>query len=180
MKVLFTLFLCALIVGCDATDEQAANNYNKGNKFFQLKEFEIAEYYYDKIPSTSPLYAQAQQRIQIVGDSLKALIPPEAQGPQGNVSQIQLLDYSYTLDNTGRVPTHRISLQNNSPAHLESVVLEFTYYDSAGNPIQILKEEVDTPLYPQVQDVFKNIRPGELKAPFASCTIRILSANFDD
>jgi len=180
MKILFALFMCCIMIGCDASDDQAAANFNKGDKFFQLKEYEIAEYYYGKISSTSPLYDKAQEKIQQIDDSLRAQIPQKAEGPKGDVSQIDLLDYTTTPDNSGREPSHRISLRNNSPARLESVLLEFTYYDGAGNVIETLTKETDTPMYPQTQDVFKNIQPGELKAPFVSCSIRIISATFSD
>ncbi|MBW7887933.1 MAG: hypothetical protein H3C35_06185 [Bacteroidetes bacterium] len=64
MKKLFLCVILLVAAGCEDLDEDAPINFKKGIEFYKKGEYEIAEYYFDKIPEESPLYNSAQKRLQ--------------------------------------------------------------------------------------------------------------------
>ncbi len=173
-KLLFIFF--AILFGCTGTEEHASANLKKGDDFFAKKEYEVAEYYYEKIPEDSPIYTQAQKKLEAIAVIKKQWADKEVK--VADLSKIAMIDHTYQLDNVTQVPTHRLSLVNNTPRILESVTVEFSYFDKDGKEIQKLTVEVTTQMYENTQDVFKGISTGVLLRPFTTSTAKIVSAKF--
>ena len=57
------LFLILLLAGCGESVEDAPINLQKGNDFYIRGQYEVAEYYFEKIPEDSPLYPEAQEKL---------------------------------------------------------------------------------------------------------------------
>ena len=75
MKLLAAMMVAMLFIGCDNTPEQAADNLKKGDEYFAAQQYEVAEYYYDKIPDESPLYKEAQLKIDKISELQKSSLP---------------------------------------------------------------------------------------------------------
>jgi len=69
----FVLVLILLVFGCSDLGDQASANLKKGDEFFAKNEYEVAEYYYDKIPEESPFYRQARKKLNTSHIAAKAL-----------------------------------------------------------------------------------------------------------
>ena len=172
----FAFGLMLLIVGCSDPGEQAGSNLKKGDEFFAKNEYEIAEYYYEKIPEESPLYRQAQKKlneITVIKEHWKI-----GEADSAEVAQVVLVENKYNADNTSKVPIHTLTLLNNSRKKLGSVNIEFTYYNAAGGVIAVLVDEVKTPLGSNTQGVFDKVSPGILPDKFERCEARIINAHF--
>jgi hypothetical protein len=167
-----------LLAGCTADSDTSEKNYKRGNEYFDKKEYEIAEYYYEKVPEGTVFYAQAQKKILQITEIKR--VPELTVEEKVDITKITIIGQSFTIDYTGRVPTHRISIVNGTPRHLGSIILEITYLDASEKISGVLTTEVETPMFAKTQDVFKGIKPGIVKEPFTHCKIRITSARFED
>ena len=176
MKRICILFLCCALWGCESNSERATVNYQKGDKFFVKKEYDVAVYYFEMIPEDNPLYAQAQKKlaeIKKIHDGERIALKAET-----DISNITVLSQSFSTDKSGRIPMHKIRLRNESSHVLESVRMEITYVDGTGRTVDVLTCNVETAVYSHSDDWFPEIRPGMVKRPFADCQIRILTADF--
>ncbi|MCX6139116.1 MAG: hypothetical protein NTV54_16670 [Ignavibacteriales bacterium] len=176
MKKMLLLLVCCLFWGCESYSERATVNYQKGDKFFEMKEYDVAVYYFEMIPEDNPLYPQAKKKlaeIQKIHD-----IEREAINAATDVSNVSVLNQSFLADKSGRFPAHKVRLRNESSHVLKSVVLEFTYLDGMDHVVDVLKCGAETAIYSHNEDSFSDIRPGMVKRPFADCRVKVLSADF--
>lgn len=169
-------FLLIALIGCADTDENAAANLKKGNDFFEKQEYEVAEYYYERIPETSPLYNEAAKKLDVIAKIKKQWVEKEVS--PADLSKIIILEHTYQVDNVARIPNHRLSLVNNTDRVLQSIEVEFTYLDKTNKEIMKLVAEVRTPMFQNTQDVFKGIEPGFVKEEFATAKAKIVKARF--
>jgi hypothetical protein len=176
MKYVLTIIVAVLLVGCDSTSEQAPNNLKKGDQYFATKEYEVASYYYEKIPEDSPLYKEAQMKLQQIDDIEKGKLPKIS--AEDEARKVSVFDQSITSNALGKMPVHTVSLNNESVYKLVSVVLEFTYFDAGGNVIAVKRDKVVTPIPRKSQGTFKGIAPGVLDDPCTSSKVKVLSAEF--
>ncbi len=173
-KFIFSLLF--LLFGCSDPGDQASANLKKGDEFFAKNEYEVAEYYYDKIPEDSPFFRQAQKKLNIIASAKTKW--KVVQGDTVDISQVVLIENEYQTSNVSRLPIHSITLENKSWKRLESVNIEFTYFKETGTVIAKLIGSIETNLEPRTQRVFKNISPGTIQEQFVKCDARIVSANF--
>ncbi|MDP1678375.1 MAG: FxLYD domain-containing protein [Bacteroidota bacterium] len=172
----FILGLVLLVFGCSDPGDKASENLKKGDSFFEKNEYEVAEYYYDKIPEESPFYRQAQKKldaIALVKEQWK-IVASDSVG----ASKIILVENKYRTDSVSGAPIHTITLTNNSRRTVNSVNIEFTYYNQAGNVITTLVGDVKTSLEPNTRASFDDITPGTLQELFVKCDAKIISIHF--
>lgn len=172
----WVFYLLIALIGCADTDENAAANLKKGNDFFEKKEYEVAEYYYERIPETSPLYKEAAKKLDVIAKIKKQWVEKEV--APADLAKIIILEHTYQVDNVARIPNHRLSLVNNTDRVLQSIEVEFTYLDKSNKEIMKLVAEVRTPMFQNTQDVFKGIEPGYVQEEFATATAKIIKARF--
>ena len=170
------LFFALLLAGCGDSEENAPSNLQKGNEFYAKQEYEVAEYYFEKIPEESPLYPQAKKKLDAIAAIKKQW--KEKQVSTTDLSKIVIIDHTYQLVNIARIPTHRLSLVNNTDRILEYITVEFSYTDKTGKVVAKLTTETRTPMFQNTQDVFKGIEPGYVAEEFTTSTARIVSARF--
>lgn len=176
MKYFFSIIAVLMLAGCDNTSEQAPGNLKKGDQYFEAKEYEVAEYYYEKIPQDSPQFKEAQAKLQKIAEIQKSKLPTISAADESR--KVSVFDQSITSNTLGKMPIHSVSLNNESSHKLASVEFEFTYYDAGGNLIATKKCRVKTPIPARSQETFGEISPGVLEETFTSSKVRILSADF--
>ncbi len=172
----FVLVLMLLVFGCSDLGDQASANLKKGDEFFAKNEYEVAEYYYDKIPEESPFYRQARKKLNTIA-SVKEKWKVVA-GDTVEISKVVIIENTYKVDNVSRLPIHTVTIANNTRKTLESVIIEFIYYDEAGSVVTTLVGNVKASVEPKSQNVFDNISPGTLQERFVNCEARIINAHF--
>ena len=176
MKLLLTVMFSMLLFGCDNTAEQAPTNLQKGNEYFEAKQYEVAEYYYDKIPEESPLYKEAQLKIEKIGEIQKGARPKISVAEESQ--RVSVLDQTMTSNSGGTEPIHSVEINNESVHKIASVVLEFTYFDAAGNVVAVKQCKIASPMIGKTQETFKEIAPGTLEAPCVSSKVKVVSVEF--
>ncbi|HTR81550.1 MAG TPA: hypothetical protein VMM58_07950 [Bacteroidota bacterium] len=176
MKRLMLCILFALMSGCDNSADRAPANMQKGDEYLASKDYEIAQYYYEKIPEESPLYKEAQTKLQQIDEAEQSLLP-KGPGPE-EAQKVTIFETSITSNPGGILPIHSVELNNESTFRVKSVVLEFTYFDAAGNVVGVKQRKVPASMAGQTQDTFTGITPGSLDAPCVSCKVRIVSVQF--
>ena len=164
------------LFGCDNTAEQAPTNLQKGDEYFAAKQYEVAEYYYDKIPEESPLYKEAQLKIEKIGEIQQGALPKISVAEES--PKVSVFDQTITSNSGGTEPIHSVELNNESTHKLASVVLEFTYFDAARNVVGVKRCMVVTPMIGKTQETFKGIAPGKLESPCVSSKVRVVSVEF--
>jgi len=175
--MIFRVLIIAFIVaGCVDNEENASANLKKGDDFFAKHEYEVAEYYYEKIPESSPFYKKAQKQLDAIGTIKRQWVEKEVTAEE--LAKIIIIDHTYKVDNITRVPVHRLSLVNNMDRILEYIEVEFTYYDNDDRKVYTLITETRTPMYQNTQDVFTKIEPGAVPVDFSRSTARILKARY--
>ncbi|MGA9406939.1 MAG: hypothetical protein WBW71_07385 [Bacteroidota bacterium] len=176
MKYALTVIVSMLLFGCDSTADQAPSNLQKGDEYFAAKQYEVAEYYYDKIPEESPLYKEAQMKMEQIANIEQGELPKISEAEESQ--KVSVFDQSMTSNAGGTEPVHSVELNNESVHKLTSVVLEFTYFDATGNIVAVKQVKVATPMIGKTQDTFTGITPGSLESPCTSCKVRVVSAEF--
>ena len=176
MKLLLTVMFSLLLFGCDNTAEQAPNNLKKGDEYFAAKQYEVAEYYYDKIPEESPLYKEAQLKIEKIDDIQKGALPKISVAEESQ--KVSVFDQTMTSNSGGTEPIHSVEINNESVHKLASVVLEFTYFDATGNVVAVKRCKVATPMIGKTQETFNGITPGSLESPCVSSKAKVVSVEF--
>ena len=168
--------ISTVLFGCDSSVDQAPANMKKGDAYYAERQYEVAEYYYQKIPEESPLYKEAQLKMQQIAQIEQNELP---KGPGADEAlKISIFDQSITSNPGGVAPIHSVQLNNESVHKLASVQLEFSYFDKAGDLIGVKRCNVITPILGKSQETFTGIAPGTLDVPFATCKIRVISAEF--
>jgi hypothetical protein len=173
-KIILGLLL--MLFGCSDPADKASENLKKGDEFFGKNEYEVAEYYYEKIPEESPFFHQAQKKLNAI-----AVVKAKwkvAVGDTVEISKVVIIDNKYKADNLSKEPIHTITLVNKSWKKLESVNIEFIYYNEAGTVVTRLVGDVKTDLEPRTQSVFENISPGTVHERFVKCEAKIINAYF--
>lgn len=170
------LFILLAMIGCTDSEENAAANLKKGNDFYNKKEYEVAEYYFERIPESSPLYKEAEKKLEAIAAIKKQWIEKEVS--PADLANIVIIDHTYQLDNVTRIPTHRLSIVNNTDRILQSITVEFTYFNKDNKEVGKLVANVRTPMYEHTQDVFKGIEPGALTVDFVRSEAKIVKARF--
>ena len=132
--------------------------------------------YYDKIPEESPFYRQARKKLNTIA-SIKEKWKVVA-GDTVEISKVVIIENTYKVDNVSRLPIHTVTIANNTRKTLESVIIEFIYYDEAGSVVTTLVGNVKASVEPKSQNVFDNISPGTLQERFVNCEARIINAHF--
>jgi hypothetical protein len=176
MKLLLTVVFSMFLFGCDNTAEQASNNFQKGDEYFAAKQYEVAEYYYDKIPEESPLYKEAQLKIAKIDEIQKGALPKISVAEESQ--KVSVFDQTMTSNSGGTEPIHSVELNNESTHKLASVVFEFTYYDAAGKIVAVKRCKIATPMIGKTQETFKGITPGSLEFPCVSSKVKVVSVEF--
>jgi hypothetical protein len=176
MKYFVTIFLAVAFFGCDNTPEQAPANLQKGDEYFAAQQYEVAEYYYDKIPEDSPLYKEAQLKIDKINEIQKVSLPKISVAEESQ--KVSVFDQTMTSNSGGTEPVHSVELNNESTHKLVSVVLEFTYYNAGGDVVAVKQLKVSSPMLGKTQETFKEITPGHLESPCASSRVKVVSAEF--
>lgn len=176
MKYILGIIVVMMLAGCDSTSEQAPGNLKKGDQYFEAKEYEVAEYYYEKIPQDSPQFKEAQAKLQKIAEIQKSKLPTISAADESR--KVSVFEQSITSNTLGKMPIYSVSLNNESIYKLASVEFEFTYFDAGGNLIAAKRCRVKTPIPARSQETFSGISPGVLQETFASSKVRILSADF--
>jgi hypothetical protein len=170
------LILGFLLWGCSGSDEQAPENLKYGDDFFAKKEYEIAEYYYEKIPEESPLYSQARKKLEEISIIKKQWV--EKSPPAAVLQKIVILNNVYGIDNVTGLPTHTLTILNNTDRIVEYLTFEFSYFDEAGKLVAQYTLKARTPLFQGYQDIFGGLQPGRVDKKFTSSTVKIINARF--
>ena len=171
-----TVSLLVILFGCSDPADQAGTNLKKGDEFFDKSEYEVAEYYYEKIPEESPLFIQAQKKLNAI-----AMVKEQWKVVAGDpieISNITIVEHKYNTDSSATLPIHSVTLVNRYWKKLKSVDIQFSYYDGSGNIVAKLITEIETNLDSRNQRVYENISPGTVRERFVSCEIKIINADF--
>ncbi|HAP36769.1 MAG TPA: hypothetical protein DCQ28_12840 [Bacteroidetes bacterium] len=174
-KIVFSILL--LVVGCAEPVDQASTNLKKGDEFFAKNEYEVAEYYYDKIPEDSPFFRQAQKKLNVIA-AVKEKWKIDV-GDTVEISKVTITENKYTTDNDSKSPIHTLTVVNTSWKKLKRVNIEFSYFTEAGIIItRLVVNDVELDLDPNTQKVYENISPGTIYFQFATCEAKIINAYF--
>ncbi len=176
MKFALTVIVSMFLFGCDNTADQAPNNLKKGDEYFAAKQYEVAEYYYDKIPEDSPCYKEAEIKMQQIADIQKGALPKISVVEESQ--KVTVFDQSMTINAGGTEPVHSVELNNESVHKLASVVLQFTYLDATGNVVAVKQCKIASPMSGKTQETFKGISPGNLESPCVSSKVKVVSVEF--
>lgn len=176
MKKYVVLFILFAAVGCENLEENAPSNYKKGEEFLRKGEYEIAEYYFDKVPEDSPWYKRTQKRLTEVHRQQDAqAVRAVSSSIKNDVSVIQ---QSFQVNNFGKVPFHFVTLENATDKTVQMVELEFVYFDSGGREVGRLPSVLNIDIPPNSTKELKNISPGVVNDKFERVSVNILRVLF--
>ena len=108
MKYIISIIAVAMLVGCDSTSEQAPGNLKKGDQYFEVREYEVAEYYYGKIPEDSPQFKEAQAKLQKIAEIKSSMLTKVS--AEDEARKVSVFDQSITSNALGKMPVHSVSL----------------------------------------------------------------------
>jgi len=171
--------LCLLFVfaaGCQNTEETAPSNMKKGNDFYDMKEYDVAEYYYEKIPQESPLYPDARARLDsiVIFKQYWAITKVTDE----DMKLIDLTDHSGSMNLSSMKPLHSFVIINNTKRTLSMITVQFTYYDYEAKKVAELTCNVDAPVPSKKKGVFSRVEPGILKTTFSRSTAKLIGAEY--
>ena len=169
MKKLSFLFLL-LMFGCTDSEENASTNLRKGDEFFAKGEYEVAEYYYDKIPEESVLYKTVLRRKQEI-EKMNA-DPSRQDKPNKTTESVTIVRHTYQTK-LGRLPIHKITLANNTAKKLQLIDVEFVYLDAANKEVTRLTSNVFADIDPNGKKDLNEISPGIVSEPFTNVKVTI-------
>lgn len=173
----FIVLVCLVAAGCGGSLEDAQSNFQKGNEFFDHQEYDVAEYYYDKIPEESPLYQEAAKKLDQIESIRKDLADKEVS--QADLSNISIIDQSNHMDLVSNKPFHRIVFVNHTSKTLKSVTFEFVYIDKNGSEVDKLTKEVKILVSPNETKEIKGIEPGVITKIFNTAQVNIVAASYE-
>jgi hypothetical protein len=175
MKKILVLFLLFLF-GCADSDENASTNLRKGDEFFNKGEYDVAEYYYDKIPLDSPLYQTVVRRKEEI---LKAHEDPMSDTRTAKKAKgVFISNHSFFGNSAGTIPVHRMTIVNNTDENLQFVELEFVYLDERGIEVQRLSTVLNSYVAKNSQKDFEKISPGVVRVKFAKAHVVLVKPVF--
>ncbi len=175
MKNVPFLFLL-LALGCTDSEEQASTNLRKGDEFFNKGQYDIAEYYYDKIPEESPLHKSVARRVDEIA---KIRIDPSLDKHSTKKKEgVFITNHSFEAGAMGVLPLHRMTIVNNTDKNLQFCELEFVYYDASGKEVERLSTVATTGVQKDAQKNFEKISPGVVKQKFAKATVKLVKPVF--
>ncbi|MGE5314435.1 MAG: hypothetical protein ACM3Q4_07060 [Acidobacteriota bacterium] len=148
----------------------------KGDSFFATKDYDVAEYYYQKIPEESPLYSQARAMLDSIAAYRTYWSTKDV--PESEMKNIILGDHSASMLGPSMKPLHSFVIINNTPRTLSSVKVEFTYYNESGAEVGKLTCDVDAPVPSKKKGVFNRVEPGQLKKGFYKSSARLVGAQY--
>lgn len=175
MKKIAIVFLL-LVAGCAGNEDEAPINLKKGDDFFDKKEYEVAEYYYEKIPEDSPLYPQAAKKLEEIRDI--KLKWTDKTVSESDLAKIIITDHSYGVDNVLQIPSHRLLLFNHNQRNIASITVEFSYYKNNGDFIKQLTTDVNVVIKSKDQNECGGIQPGRVGEVFGKSTAKIIGAKY--
>ncbi len=167
--LLFTLLVMA---GCTDSEENASMNLRKGDEFMAKGEYEIAEYYYDKVPEESVLFKTVERRRK---EMEKSAPKPVAEKGKSTVQQRQgvfILKESHVLQ-LGKMPIHTITVQNATSKRLNVMELEFIYRNEMGVEVQKMTTMVNASMDAGEEKELDKIAPGMLNQKFSTVSVVI-------
>ncbi len=170
---------CLLLVftaGCQNTEESAPANMKKGNDFYGMKEYDVAEYYYEKIPPESPLYPDAKVKLDSIAVFKQYWAITKV--TDADLKLINLSDHSGSMNLSAMKPLHSFVIINNTKRTLSMITVEFTYYDHEANQVAQLTCTVDAPVPSKKKGVFSRVEPGVLKTSFSRSTAKLVGAEY--
>ena len=176
MKLVLTVFFSMFCSDVIILPNKRQATCKKGTNILPQNSTEVAEYYYDKIPEESPLYKEAQLKIEKIDEIQKGALPKISVAEESQ--KVSMFDQTMTSNSGGTEPIHSVELNNESMHKLASVVLEFTYLDAAGNVVAVKQCKVATPMIGKTQETFKGISPGSLESPCVSSKVKVVSVEF--
>jgi hypothetical protein len=138
-------------------------------------EYEIAEYYYDKIPEESVLYKSVARRRQEMQKKLasgEAASGGSSSSSQKRAEGIFITKQSYLLQ-LGRMPIHTITVLNNTSKKLNVLEVEFVYLDGSGNEVSRRLMMVSANLGPGEERQMEKIAPGMVNEKFTSVKVEV-------
>lgn len=173
-KIPFILLM--LVLGCADTEENASTNLRKGDEFFNKGEYDIAEYYYDKIPEESLLHQSVARKL----DEIKKIrIDPSLDKHSTKKKEgVFITNHSFEPGTMGLLPLHRITVVNNTDKNLQFVELEFVYYDAQGNEVERLSTVATTGVKKESSKNFEKISPGVIKTKFVKANVILVKPVF--
>jgi uncharacterized protein YcfL len=173
---LYLLLGAMLIAGCQSSLENSPVNMKKGDAFYASKEYDAAEYYYQKIPKESPLFMQAKVKLDSIALFKKywtiTTVPPE------DLTKIALMDHSASMNMSTMKPLHSFVIANNTQRTLSAVTIRFTYYDDTQTEVAQIVSIVDANVQPMKRGVFSRVEPGILTTVFAKSTATVVAAQY--
>ncbi|MFA6540566.1 MAG: FxLYD domain-containing protein [Bacteroidota bacterium] len=173
-NILFLIVV--LLAGCSASEEDSQINLAKGDEFFAKEEYEVAEYYYERIPEESPLYAQAEKKLVAIHE-IKAQWMDRTVSEE-DLTRLLIIDLSSGTDNVLNIPAHRLLIRNNNKRDIASVKLEFTYFDEQGEVIGHLQTDVPITIKANDQNECVGVNPGRLDRKFTKASAQIIGAMY--
>ena len=174
-RTLLVLFVLALSA-CDNSPERADANMKKGDEYFASKDYEVAQYYYQKIPEESPRFKEAREKLLQIDELQKSGLP-KAPGAD-EAGKVTIFEQTMTSNVGGTAPIHSVSLNNESTHRINSVELEFTYFDGTGTVVGVKRCKVHAAMAGKTQDTFTDVVPGVLDLPCTTSKARIVSVEF--
>ncbi len=178
MKQIFFFIIALFFISCEQTEQDANENFKKATEFYKQKEYEIAEYYFDKIPEDNPLYSESQRILQEI-DNIKLFSSEKLAKPE-ELRQVKVLNHTFTFNAETMEPKHNIKISSENTRTIRFMVLKFTYYNEVNQPVDQIVVRENLVMYGRVTDTFKDVIPGKVKSKFYSSRVEILSAEFDD
>ncbi len=172
MTSILSIICLAILVGCADSEDNASSNMRKGDEFLAKGEFEIAEYYYDKIPEESVLYKMALRKKQEI---VKRTEVEEKES--STLPAVQVISHSFKV-NAGKLPVHKVTIANNTDKRLQMVDLDFTYLDASGGEVKKMTSNVMVNLAGGDQKELSNISPGMISEKFTKVRVSISRTMF--
>jgi hypothetical protein len=168
MKKLPFLFMIDLF-GCSDSEENASTNLRKGDEFFNKGEYEIAEYYYDKIPEESLLRKSVNRKM----DEIQKIYADPTLDTRSTKKKegVFVTKHTFTVNNLGILPLHTITVLNSTDQNLQFVELEFVYFDDKGKEVKRLTTVTSTPVPKNTQKEFTRISPGMVNDKFVRANV---------
>lgn len=170
------ILIVILMLGCTDTEENASTNLRKGDEFFNKGEYDIAEYYYDKIPEESVLSQTVARRKDEIN---KIRVDPTLDKHSTKKKEgVFISNHTFETGTMGLLPLHRMTIVNNTGKNLQFCEMEFVYYDAQGQEVERLSTVVTTGVQKESQKVFEKISPGVVKQKFVKANAILVKPVF--
>ncbi len=176
-KIFFLSLL--LFFGCADEMDNAGSNIKKGDTFFAKGEYEIAEYYYNKIPEDSPYYKKAQRKLGELTKLQEEQALQNTESVTETKEEVTVVKHSYQMNNMGRVPFHAVTFMNTTSNETQIIELEFVYFNDDGKEVARLATMVYAGIPPLGQASVEKISPGMVNEKFSRVSVVIQRVLFN-